>query len=64
MMDVVYGIDYENNRISVNTHHNESIAKKIARLKLIEERINHGELIISLIFGIEGTENRCYVYSW
>ena len=61
------GIDFTRNRISVRTTHGVNTAKKMARLRLLEERVMVKELItisISRTSNSESDAERSFLFEW
>lgn len=60
-------VNFKNNTITVRTPHGPSIAKKMAKLRLLEERVRIGPdgLTTSTISRVSGSpDERLYVFSW
>lgn len=60
-------INFRKKRISVRTEHGASAAKKMARLRLFEERINAKDLItvtISRTSKNEDNPERIFIFEW
>lgn len=55
-------VHFDRNRISVRTEHGVSIAKKMARLRLLEERINAKDLI-TVYISTDGNA-KIYLFEW
>lgn len=63
MSEYISDVDYELKRICIRTRYGFDIAKKMARLRLLEENVRHGELCISTIFDNADGE-QTFVFWW